>query len=106
MSKLLDWLIQTLRLILGIGAAIYLIFYESPEVYYCEWWVCSVQVTFHWFQPALFFVAAYTLCTTFWRLCMSLPRLGIADVERPPPFDQSWQQPWPGHYIHYDFHFN
>ena len=105
LNRIFKKLSRSLQLMLGSIIAIYLIFFESPEVYDCEWWACSVLVTFHWYQPILFIAAAYLLCAGFWRLCRSSNAAGFAREEYPPPFDHQWQQPWPSHYFHYDIYF-
>jgi hypothetical protein len=99
------------RLVVGSVIAIYLVFFEVPTVY-CEWFACSVQAIFHWYQPVLCLVAAYMLCRSFWQLCHTSNIRDYAGVTYPPPCDAHWQQnshahsSWPRQYVHFDVDFN
>ncbi len=105
LKSVFNILSRRLQLVLGSALAIYLIFFEGPKVYYCEWQACVVQITFYWHLPILFIAAAFFLCAGLWRLCWSSNAVGFAREEYPTPFDHQWQQPWPSHNTSYDFHF-
>lgn len=74
-------ILRILRILAGAGIATFLIFFEAPYVYYCEWFSCSVVVPFNWYQPLLFAIAAYLLCSELWLITEQLPILAPTKFE-------------------------